>query len=372
VFLVCIILIVLSVLGFFASILLGLAALYKGRISIPCWLALAVCFLVLLGAIIAIPVPEKSSPPAEEAASAPAEEATAEAAPETAENPAADSEAPPEEAAEERPESKALELHMLDVGQGLSVLVGQNGHYLLYDGGTREASSYVVAYLKQHLGQDQKLDYIVSSHSDEDHIAGLIGALNVFTVDRVIRSNEVSETKIAQSFDAKLQENGAETIIGFAGQEYELGGAHIQIVSPAPDSELTGNNASVALRISCGDFSALLCGDAEAAAENAMLDSGANLDSDLYVVSHHGSYTSSGQAFLEAVSPAYALISVGKDNSYGHPHSETLLRLQDAGCQLYRTDLHGEIICRVQDGQVTFNVPACQDWTAGDGSAPEP
>ncbi|MCD7763105.1 MAG: MBL fold metallo-hydrolase [Lachnospiraceae bacterium] len=286
-------------------------------------------------------------------------------------------------------EEASFEIHILDVGQGLSVLVEADGYSMLYDGGGREYSSYVVAYLKEK--GIETLSYLVASHYDEDHISGLIGVLNTTTVETALTPDYEADSDIYQSFRSMLEGSGAAEVHPAAGDIYQLGSAEIQILNPTAYTYEDENDNSIAIRIEYGDFSCILTGDAEEAAEADMIASGYILDSDLYVAGHHGSSSSSSEAFVSAVSPDYVVISAGAGNSYGHPTERTLSTIKQSGAELYRTDVQGEIICYT-DGMSTdesdsgadtgeadaggsdtdtgkvncwFNVAACDNWQSG-------
>lgn len=259
--------------------------------------------------------------------------------------------------------SNALEFHLLDVEQGTSILVNCDDHWLLYDGGNSGTSSYVVAYLKKQ--GIKKLDYIIASHFDADHISGLVGALNVFECDTVLSPDYEADTKIYNSFDNMVKKNGALNIHPKQGDHYCLGEAEIEIVGPYTYSYAEENDRSICVRLTYGNTHFLMCGDAEYSAEFDMIKSGISLDSDVFVVSHHGSAYSNSTEFLNVVKPRYALISCELGNSYGHPSDEALKRLREAGCLLYRTDLQKEIIGYSDGINVWFNQEATSDWRAG-------
>ena len=125
------------------------------------------------------------------------------------------------------------------------------------------------------------------------------------------------------------------------------------------------NDRSLAFRITYGDVSCLVCGDAESTAEWDMVNSGRDISADIYVVNHHGSRTSTTDSFLDAINPSYALISCGRDNSYGHPTQEVLQRLQERGIQMYRTDLQGTVVLYSDGSSVWSDQEPCQNWTPG-------
>lgn len=259
-------------------------------------------------------------------------------------------------------ESAPFSATMLNVGQGLSVLIQSDGHNMLYDGGNRAHSSYVVAYLQQH-GIDF-LDYMVASHYDEDHIAGLVGVLNTTPVSTILCPDYQADSKIYESFVRGEETSGAQIEHPEAGEEYLLGDAKIEVLQDDPSLE-EANNKSIAVKISYDTFSMLLTGDAEQEAEEEMIRSGQDLHADLYVAGHHGSSSSSSQDFLTAVGPSYVWISCGADNSYGHPHKETMEKLEKDGIQMFRTDRQGEVSVYTDGNSYWFSTTPSDDWKSG-------
>ena len=235
---------------------------------------------------------------------------------------------------------------------------------MLIDGGGRDASSFVVSYLQQQ-GVDN-LDCIIVSHYDEDHMAGLIGVLSVFRSDIFLAPTYAGEGDLYQALAAAALSNGCTIMHAEAGWQFRIGNANVDVVGPVGEYT-SDNDSSLSVRITYGDTVYLICGDAEQQSELDMVGSGADLNADVYVVNHHGSSTSSMDAFLDAVAPAYALISCGVDNGYGHPAMETLQRLQNHGITMFRTDNQGTIIAYSDGGDIWFNVDPSDDWTAGNG-----
>lgn len=248
-----------------------------------------------------------------------------------------------------------FEVRMLDVGQGLSVLIKSDGHYLVYDGGGRDKSSYVVSNLKKH--KVNSLDYMIVSHYDEDHISGLIGILNTTKVKQVLTPDYSADTDIYKSFRTKLEKSGAKETHPKVHETYQLGAATIEILGPTAYNYENENNRSIVIKVSYGSFSCMITGDAEIEAEEDMVDTEKNLlDVDLYVVGHHGSSSSSSAAFVDAMTPSYAFISAGKDNAYGHPAESTIKTLKKHDCSIYRMDEQGEVIAFTDGKSVWFNV----------------
>lgn len=218
---------------------------------------------------------------------------------------------------------------MLDVGQGLSVLVQADGEYLLYDGGGRGASSYVVAYLQQH--GVSELEWLVASHYDEDHISGLVGVLHTTPVKQALMPDYTTDTQIYQSLQNVLGEKSVPVICPAQGDTVSLGSAEIQIVGPKNYDYDSDNSNSLCLRISYGNFRCLLTGDAEQDAERDMVASGQDLTCDVYVLGHHGSSSSTSEELLEAASPRYAFLSVGAGQRLRAPHGANHHRSAAAG-----------------------------------------
>ena len=256
---------------------------------------------------------------------------------------------------------------MLNVGQGEAVLIGSDGHYMLYDGGGRKSSSYVVSWLKRH--DVKSLDFMISSHYDEDHLAGLVGVLHTIPVSLALTAGYTADTNIYRSFTTQLADADVAEIHPKQGDIFTLGDGTFQVVGPADYTDEKENNRSIAIRFVCGGCSVLLSGDAETAEESDMISSGLPLQSDIYVVGHHGSAGSSSAAFVAAVRPRYAMISVGAGNKYGHPAAQTLKTLTDSGAQIFRSDLQGEVSLTAQDGILTFSQQPTTNYTPGTAAA---
>ena len=244
--------------------------------------------------------------------------------------------------------SEPFELHVLDVGQGQSVFIESDNHFMLIDGGGRDTSSFVVSYLKQQ--GVEKLDCAAVSHYDEDHMAGMIGVLKVFPCDILLVPSCEGSGELYQSLTTAALSNGCVIMHGEAGMEFPVGDIDSEIIGPVRTDYSSDNDMSLCFKMSFGGRKCLICGDAEQTSERDLVAEGVDLAADVYVVNHHGSSTSSTEGFLDAVSPSYAVISCGRDNSYGHPTMEVLQRLQNHGVDIYRTDELGTVIV-YSDGQ---------------------
>lgn len=249
-------------------------------------------------------------------------------------------------------ESGSFTIHFIDVGQADSALVTCDGHSMLIDGGNADDSNLVYSVLQRET--DGHLDYVVGTHAHEDHIGGLSGAFEVDTADVTFCPVTEYDSKAFRNFKTRADERGGGITIPAVGDTFTLGEASVTVVAVNSVPEDT-NNTSIVIRIVYGDTSFLFTGDAEQETEEKILETGQDIESTVLKVGHHGSSTSTSQAFLDAVSPTYAVISCGKDNSYGHPHSETLAKLSSAGAEVLRTDELGDIYCTSDGTEVTFS-----------------
>ena len=261
-------------------------------------------------------------------------------------------------------EAGEMKVHFLDVGQGLSILVQSDGQTMIYDGGDKSTSSFVVSYLqKQNV---TTIDYLISSHYDSDHMAGLIGCLNAFDVKNVISSDYEHDSKLYQSFIQTVADKGLPMQHPAVGTEFSFGSGSFQILAPATIDPNDSNKNSVAIKLTNGDNSFIFTGDAESTSEKAMCESGIDLSCDVLVPGHHGSATATSWDFLQATVPEYAVISCGKDNQYGHPDKDVMDKLESMDIQVYRTDKQGTIVA-VSDGTtITWDQEPCNDYSPGD------
>lgn len=260
-------------------------------------------------------------------------------------------------------EDTALEVHVLNVGQGLSVFLDCGDETLLYDGGDRSTSSFLVSYLQKQ-GVD-RLDYVVVSHYDADHLAGVIGALNVFEIGTLIAPDYQTDTKLFSSFQQTVQGKNLSITSPAPGDTYSFGAGDFQILAPLGSSYENENDYSIVLRVCFGESSLLLTGDATEISEAEMLEHGTELQSDVLVVGHHGSAGSTSPEFLEAVAPSYAVISCGRDNDYGHPADRVMELLAEMEIPMYRTDFQETVIFTLTVQEVLFEKDPCDDYSSG-------
>ncbi len=249
-------------------------------------------------------------------------------------------------------------LNFIDVGQGDSTLIiTESNKKILIDGGGSEFNSSfdvgektLLPYLLKH--HISKLDYIIISHFDSDHIGGLFKILEKLKVEKIIIGKQFENSENYQKFMKITKENNIKVKVVKAGDKiYFDKNTYINVIWPDINeivNENIVNNNSLVFKIMYKNFSVLFTGDIEEIAERRILNLYADkLKADILKVAHHGSKTSSIDEFIKAVSPRIALIGVGKDNNFGHPNEEVIQRLEKYNIKIYRTDLDGEIDLKI-------------------------
>jgi competence protein ComEC len=206
----------------------------------------------------------------------------------------------------------------------------------------------------------RKLDGIVVSNPDADHIGGFLDVFDAFSVEEVYVSGDDKGTLTYNSFLRGVREEGSEVKVVRTGRRLEWGGVRADVIAPPTDAEgglsSETNDNSVAILLTYGPARVLLAGDAEAREEEYMANGPYTGPLTLLKVTHHGSNTSSTPLFLSRFRPKIAVIQVGADNPYGHPTPETLQRLQKTGAKIFRNDEDGDVIVTIKDEQVDVAV----------------
>ncbi len=250
-----------------------------------------------------------------------------------------------------------LKIDVLDIGQGDSIFIQTpSRRTILIDGGP---DSLVLEKLANRLPFWQKsLDMVVLTHPDQDHIMGIFSVLQKYKINYIVWTGMVRDGANYQRWIellAQKQKEGSKIIIVDANTDIFSGGAFIDVLNPLENIEgkyfgKTGNDTGIVLRLMYGDDSFLFAADTSSKIEQALIDRKVNLASDVLKVGHHGSKYSTSEAFLRAVNPKIAVISVGAHNTYGHPTQEVLQKLQKNGINILRTDEDGDVEL-VSDGQ---------------------
>ena len=307
---------------------------------------------------------------------------------------------------------KELRVHILDVGQGDSILIiSPEGKTVLFDAGDEKNGKRIVEALR--LSGVQQLDYFIATHSHPDHIGGAAEIFNNFKVVSVLHNdfpppeavakaeatptgkggnkkqaappaksgrqskNELPTVKAYNSFKGAVEQGKVEFKKAEPEQTIDLGGgAILTVLAPIPPAftreqiaaSRNGNESnanSIVIRLDYGEFSMLLTGDAEAQTEDRLVGKETNLQATVLKVGHHGSRYATSENFLRRVQPKAAVISMSEFNRYSHPHQDVLKRLKAAGvAQLYRTDLQGDITItttgKMKDGKL-YEIKAAKE-----------
>lgn len=265
--------------------------------------------------------------------------------------------------AEEQKNFADLEVHFIDVGQGDATLVKADGHYMLIDAGGNDKGTAIQLYLQKQ--EVEKLDYLILTHTDADHIGGADVIVTKFEIDTIFMSDYEKENRTYEDLLNAMEYKNMKFITPEVGAEYQLGKVLFTVLAPNA-TYADSNNSSIALLLENGETSFLFTGDCEEAAEKDILENGLDIDCDVYKVGHHGSADSSNQSFLEAVTPEYGIISCAEGNAYGHPHAATLNKLRSMGVEIFRTDEQGSIIAYSDGTGIRWNCAPSDTWKAGE------
>lgn len=242
-----------------------------------------------------------------------------------------------------------LKVHFIDVGQADSILIEQNNEYMLIDAGNNEDGPLLVNYFN-NLGITS-FKYVFGTHAHEDHIGGLDEIIENFTIENFYMPEVITTTKTFEDVLDALEAKQVAFQTPKINDELTLKDSKIKVLSILNDDEDL-NDTSIVLRLKYGTTSFLFTGDASSTIEKNILNK--EIQSDVLKLGHHGSRYSTSKEFLKKVSPTYAIISVGKNNSYNHPHSEVFKRLNEQNVKIYRTDEQGTIIAESNGTIINF------------------
>jgi len=242
-----------------------------------------------------------------------------------------------------------LQIHYIDVGQADSILINNNGKYMLIDAGNNEDGEKLVNYFKS-LGIEE-FDYLIGTHAHEDHIGGMDDIINNFSIKTFYMPDVITTTKTFEEVLDALETKS----IAFQTPEidgtFSLENAKLNVLYVGDDaSDL--NDTSIVLKMIYGTNKFLFMGDATTKVEKQILNK--DLSSEILKVGHHGSHYSTSQDFLNKANPKYAIISVGENNTYNHPTQSVLDKFSKKGIKIYRTDQDGTVIATSDGTNITL------------------
>lgn len=257
-----------------------------------------------------------------------------------------------------------MRVHFIDVGQGDSIFIeSPNGKTMLVDGGVKGAGQKVVSYLKE-LGVN-KLDIVVATHPDADHIGGLIPVLNSIDIGQFYDSGKVHTSQTFEEMLTLIDTKNIPYNVPKTGDSIAFDDDINVKVLNANEHATDNNDASIVLKVTYGNVSFLLTADAGIALEKEMMQN--DVKATILKAGHHGSNTSSSAEFIQKVHPEVTILSYGEGNKYGHPHAEVVERLQAIGSKIYATAEAGTVI--VSTDGVNYDVNS-KEWSGTIASAP--
>eukprot|EP00130_Batrachochytrium_dendrobatidis_P008616 XP_006683491.1 hypothetical protein BATDEDRAFT_93250 [Batrachochytrium dendrobatidis JAM81] len=254
-----------------------------------------------------------------------------------------------------------LKVHYIDAGQANAALFQysdqQDSYTILYDTGDWNRNDVVNYLADQNISS---IDLIIVSHPDADHIGQLAEIVRTYDTGEVWLSGNESSSETFQNALEAVIASEADYHEPRTGESFDIGPLQLDILYPASISGKT-NEESISILFTYGNTQFLFTGDASKSEELEMIHTGIDIGADILQLGHHGSNTSTDPAFLQAVSPSVAIYSAGLDNSYGHPSPEVVSSVQNAGIELYGTDVNGTIIVTT-NGEV-YSIATNKDGT---------
>lgn len=253
-------------------------------------------------------------------------------------------------------QNKNITVNFLDVGQGDAILISKGSKQIIIDGGPNRQK------ILEKLGEyipfwDRKIEVILATHPDKDHIEGLIAVMNNYKIGKVIDNGMSADTEVFKNYEKTIEEEKISRETAKAGMDIVVGDKlELNLLNPREnginDNSADSNSKSIVTKIKAGDNSFLFTGDISYDQEKRLINNGSDMEAAYLKVSHHGSKYATSQDFLDYVKPREAVISVGSNNRYGHPSSDVIGRLEENGIKILRTDRLGDIRyeCSVNDG----------------------
>lgn len=251
-----------------------------------------------------------------------------------------------------------LDITYLDVGQADSILIQNEGHNMLIDAGNNEDGPLLVQYFKEQ--NITKFDYLIATHPHEDHIGGMDDIINNFDIEKIYMPDVTTTTKTFLDVLEAIEKKNMTYDVPNINQNFTLGSTLFQVIYTGNDKKNL-NNSSIVLKATFKNTSYLFTGDATSEVEKKILNK--NIQATVLKVGHHGSKYSTTTDFLNKVNPKYAIISVGKNNSYNHPNQVTINKLEKKNIEIHRTDQEGSIFLK-SDGK-TINITSKKTNTNG-------
>lgn len=249
--------------------------------------------------------------------------------------------------------NKNVKIHFINTGNSDAILIQDGKTFMLIDGGDNDDENLMVNYLNNQGVKDIK--YLIATHSHADHLGGLDSVAKNFNIENVFVSNGSAETKSYRDFINALANKDLSPSVPLENKKFYLENSYFEVLNTNGGD--TTNEQSLVLAYTNGQDKALFTGDAEEGTEKEILPKLGEVD--LLKVAHHGSRSSSSQAFLDKVNPEYAVILVGKGNSYGHPHKETIKKLANKGIEIHRSDFCNDVIFESTGKGVKTD---CKEW----------
>lgn len=257
-------------------------------------------------------------------------------------------------------QSQKLKIIFLNVGQGDAILIEKGSNQILIDGGPDEKIEL------EKLGKfvpfwDRKIETVIATHPDQDHIDGLVGVMKNYKIGVIIDNGMESDSQVYKNYTELINKKNIPRLKGEGGMNIKLGEVNLEIVYPISATAINSkdtNAGSIVAKLTYGQNSFLFTGDFPTEKDAEIFSSGADLSANILKVAHHGSKYATSEEFLDKINPEEAIISVGKNNRYGHPAPEVMDRLNNKNIKILRTDEMEDISydCENMNNQCRLNI----------------